>query len=238
MYAETFRVQGWLETPAKWLRWAMQSLTARKLDDVRYNLGQFWTALAAAKVQAVSQLQWADILTLDSQSQWTLGNLYQNDQSDQLKSLNGLMTSRNIVVPFSAPEILGAAVTYFATETAVIRSKIASLGEGAGAAFKAQISLANQAAEAYRKAGNTNNQATNSATVGGYASTGNASNTAEALRQAGNMEKVPSLADLLSGDFFGLPVWAWLGGAATIALLVVTAPTVLMASQVVRKATA
>lgn len=238
MYAETFKVQGWLETPAKWLRWAMQSLTARKLEDVRYNLGQFWTTLADAKAKAVSQLEWADILTLDSQSQWTLGNLYQNDQSDELKKLNDLMAARNITVPLTAIATLGAALTYFASETAQIRSKIQSLGDGAGVAFKAQGTLGSQAADAYRKAGNTSNQAQNTMTVGAYAASGNASNTADALRQASNMSKAPSIGEMLTGNFFGLPVWAWLGGVAAIALIVTTAPTVLMASQAYRKATA
>lgn len=238
MYAETFKVQSWLEPQAKWLRWAMQSLTARNLNDVRYNLQQFWGTLADAKAKATKPQDWGDIMTLDSQSQWTLGNLYQNDQSDLLKQLNGLMLARNVGVPLTGPELMATALNYFAAETAVIRSKIQSLGDSATAAFKSQVSLAGQADTAYRQAGVSDNQARNSATVGGYALNSAPNDTRGALTQAGNMAKPPEMPNPFTLDFLGFPLWAWLAGAAAIALLVTTGPTVLMARTALRKATA
>jgi len=244
-YSETFNVQSWLEDEAKWLRWAMQSLTARNLDDVRYNLQQFWGALATAKGQASTPLDWGDILTLDSQSQWTLGQLYQNDQADLLKQLNDVLAisgfgSYATALLTSAPIIIQNAETYKRDATAATRDRIASLGSSAAAAFDAQKTLAGQAQKAYRDARNTSNQATNSLTVGNRASKENAENTALNLQQAGNIGKptpFPSL-DFLKVDLFGLPAWAWLGGAAAIALVVTTGPTVVMASTAYRKATA
>ncbi|WP_257303407.1 hypothetical protein [Geothrix campi] len=236
-YAETFNVQEWLEDDAKWLRWAMQSLTARNLEDVRYNLQQFWASLADAKLEASTPQDWGDILTLDSQSQWTLGNLYQNDQSDLLKQLNDMMLARNLVAP-SLGSVVVMAAQYFNAETSGIRSQIQSLGTSAGAAFEAQKNLASQAQAAYRDAKTTTNQAGNSAAVAKTAASGNAGNTAFNLRQASAIEKPVSLMDFLKGDLFGLPTWAWLAGTAAIALLVLTGPTVVMANTAYRKATA
>ncbi|MDP1832629.1 MAG: hypothetical protein Q8K67_11265 [Geothrix sp.] len=227
-----------METQAKWLRWAMQSLTARKLEDVRYNLQKFWESLSDAKGRAAKPQDWGDIMTLDAQSQWTLGNLYQNDQADMLKQLNNFMLARNVGVAMTGPILMSTAAKYFAAGTTEIRSKIENLGASASAAFKAQSNLASQAEAEYRKAGIQDNQARSTGQVASYAVTGAPLETKNNLRQASTIAKPPEIPNPFSLDFLGFPLWAWIAGAAGIALLVATGPTVVMASNAYRKATA
>lgn len=67
MYAEQFNAPSWLEDPAKWLWWAMQSRIAGNLQDSVYNLQQFWASLDKVKATA-TDATWPEILALDAQS--------------------------------------------------------------------------------------------------------------------------------------------------------------------------
>lgn len=95
MYAETFKVPQALEGPAKWARWAQQSLSARKLKDTEHNLQQFWQALQPFKAQAQTAAQWAPLLTLDSFCQFALAGVHQARQIEVLQELNAYISTRN-----------------------------------------------------------------------------------------------------------------------------------------------
>ncbi len=227
MYAETFNVRPWLETPAKWLRWAMQSLQASNTTDARYNLQQFWTTLATAKGQAQAQQDWSEILTLDAQSQWTLGNLYQADASDVLKqinadsSVNNLMNYANPLISVSDPVMVA------------LKSKMDGLNKSAATAFAAQVQLAAQAKAAAASAG-VQSQAATTLHVGQNAQTA-AANDAAVMNREAQVFSTPTnpLTDLksaLTSSLLGLPLWAWLAGGAAVLLLVTTAPAMAQAN--------
>ena len=74
MYAEQFNAPSWMEEPAQWLWWAMQSRLNGDLKDSQYNLGQFWKALDGLKASA-TDATWPEILALDSQSHIQAANL-------------------------------------------------------------------------------------------------------------------------------------------------------------------
>jgi hypothetical protein len=73
-YAEQFNAPSWLEDPAQWLWWAMQSRINGKLEDAQYNLKKFWEALEAVKHSATAAT-WPEILALDSQSHIQAANI-------------------------------------------------------------------------------------------------------------------------------------------------------------------
>jgi hypothetical protein len=73
-YADQFNAPSWLEGPAQWLWWAMQSRIAGNLTDAQYNLAQFWKALDTVKATA-SDATWPEIMALDSQSQLQSANI-------------------------------------------------------------------------------------------------------------------------------------------------------------------
>lgn len=74
MYAERFNAPEWLEEPAQWLWWAMQSRINGELENAHYNLQKFWTVLAQFKASA-NETTWPEILALDSQSHIQAANL-------------------------------------------------------------------------------------------------------------------------------------------------------------------
>ena len=74
MYAENFNAPSWLEDPAQWLWWAMQSRINGNLTDAQYNLQQFWKALAVVK-QSADESTWPEIMALDSQSHIQAANV-------------------------------------------------------------------------------------------------------------------------------------------------------------------
>jgi hypothetical protein len=73
-YAEQFNAPSWLEDPAQWLWWAMQSRINGNLQDAQYNLKQFWTSLDALK-QTADESTWPEILAIDSQSHIQAANI-------------------------------------------------------------------------------------------------------------------------------------------------------------------
>ncbi|HEX9082949.1 MAG TPA: hypothetical protein VF768_11765 [Holophagaceae bacterium] len=237
MYAETFNVRPWLEEPAKWLRWAMQSLGARNLTDVRYNLQQFWTTLAGVKGKASSQQDWSEILTMDAQSQWTLGRLYESEASDVLKQINTAAQLRNLTM-FTDP--ISAASALFGVQDPVLsglQKTLDGYNKAAKAAYDQQVSLAAQAASAAAAAG-VQSQAQATLTVGQNAQRG-AGNTASFVdAQASSMVKPPNLLDelknTLSTPLLGVPMWAWFAGGLALVLLISTAPAAAEAAAIRR----
>lgn len=73
-YAEQFNAPSWLEGPAQWLWWAMQSRINGNLEDARYNLGEFWKSLEGMK-RVANEATWPEILALDSQSHIQAANI-------------------------------------------------------------------------------------------------------------------------------------------------------------------
>jgi hypothetical protein len=74
MYAEQFNAPTWLEEPAKWLWWAMQSRIAGNLEDALYNLREFWKAIEVPKASA-DEATWPEILAMDAQSHIQAANI-------------------------------------------------------------------------------------------------------------------------------------------------------------------
>ena len=230
MYAETFNVRPWLETPAKWLRWAMQSLQASNQTDAQYNLQQFWTALATAKTQAKTAQDWAEVLTLDAQSQWTLGNLYQAQASDVLKQINRYGAGLSLDFWLNP---MTAINDYFKGQIdpniPPLVTKLQSLSKAASVAFAAQTQLATQAKSAAASAG-VQSQAAATLQVGQNAQTAAANDAKGMLRQAGKMAKPSTFWDLFNTTYGGIPLWGWLAGGVALLLLITTAPAAAEAS--------
>lgn len=221
MFAETFNVRGWLEDPAKWLRWSMQSLTAGKTDDARYNLQQFWTSLTTFKARAANPMDWAELYTLDGQSKEALADLYGRDIAAMIQKKADVRFWSSIV--YAAKE-----ASYNDQISRLEESKKRALAEAQDFARKAQTyyAQANYKGPQQASAGVSNAQAKLD-----YAAK-------DRLLNDQSSDAAGKGLNILTGDFLGFPVWAWLAGAAGVALLVSTGPTVVMASQAYRKATA
>jgi len=196
MFAETFNVRPWLEEPSKWLRWAAQSLTARKLQDARYNLQQFWNGLAAYKSRAATPLDWAELYTLDGQSKETLARLYDAD-------IQGVLA------------VMSNSMGLFAEAD---KDKIKRLEESKTRAL-AEAQEFSQKAQAYY---------TQAKHAGAQQATAGAENAkrlqAYALKDL-NLNKASAEANsesFFSLNLLGVPVWAWIAGAAGVALLLTT----------------
>lgn len=233
MYAETFQVRPWLETPAKWLRWAIQSMSPDKLSDCSYNLGQFWAALAQAKTQATDDLSWSEILQLDSRSQQTLAGYYTILQQGKATALQEyLINQRFLVSPLGAAADVGwinKVLTWTAgladPSAKSMAAEIADLGvkaQGAAAQFQA---LANQAAARRASAGSAPGQT--GYTAGASQSTGALVRTMtnQTSQQSGDAANPASplkqIEDWMLGSWFGVPRWAWVAGG-TVLLLILT----------------
>ena len=74
MYAEQFNAPTWLEEPAQWLWWTMQSRINGQLENATYNLQKFWESLNIVKATA-TEATWPEILALDSQSHIQAANV-------------------------------------------------------------------------------------------------------------------------------------------------------------------
>lgn len=74
MYSEQFNAPSWLEEPARWLWWAMQSRINGNLEDARYNLTQFWQELDKLKASA-NEATWPEIMAIDAQSHIQAANI-------------------------------------------------------------------------------------------------------------------------------------------------------------------
>lgn len=236
MYAETFNVRPWLETPAKWLRWAMQSLTARNLTDTQYNLQQFWTSLTPAKAQAKTAQDWSEVLTLDAQSQWTLGNLYQAQASDVLKKVNAYTAATGGGLFQNPVEFLTDKLGITTPQLTQYRQEIQDDTNKAAIAFKAQVQLADQAKAAAASAG-VASQAAATLTVGKNAAASAPNDAASMTQQFTTMAQRSSMSDLLgllNTSILGLPAWAWIAGGAALLLLITTAPAAAEASAIRR----
>lgn len=168
MYAETFKVPAALETPAKWARWAQQALSVKKLQDAEFNLQQFWKAIQPFKAQASTPAQWAPVLTLDSFSQFVLAGLQQARQIETLGLLNTHISARNLGPKILVPGIsiwsdfnknvdkaLDGAINWaYSLDPYVkqLQAKLQQYKQGAAAAMSASQKLAQQAADAERRA--------------------------------------------------------------------------------------
>lgn len=207
MYAETFKVRPWLEEPAKWLRWAMQSLGARNLQDTTWNLQQFWKTVEPFKGKAASSQDWGELLTLDSQSQLTLGNLYGAQASELLQSMNTTKLVSSIA---------------YSMKEAGYKAELARLQSSRDRAFEASRTLASQAADAFRKANVTDHQAANTAKVAGGAT---ARAKDDAKQEGRDLATIQSGVPFWSMDFLGAPMWVWIAGGVVLALALTAGPS-------------
>ena len=234
MYAETFNVGSWLEPQAKWLRWALQTTTPGKLKDADYNLKQFWKALEDAKKQARTALQWAEVMTLDAQSQWCLGNYYGWLISDGLSTQNDGNAAQYLalLIPYVGPAL--AARGYLTKEEAAAaqpqliqkKNEAYKLAESINAqAVKAYEQAKAQAATAAQKDALNQNQAKNGSVVfpnSIKAQTGaDASAIATQQRIDTSLKKsaLDTMKDIASMQFLNMPLWVWAAGAVTLILL-------------------
>lgn len=223
MYAETFNVRPWLETPAKWLRWAMQSNTAGKLEDAGYNLQQFWKSLP--KSQAKSAMDWAEILTLDAQSQLALASHLGHGISALLAAKNSGAAKlyAGWLVPFVGASIMAQGYMDRKKADEVIPKLTRQRQEALDKAEK----LNEQAKDRYKQSKITENQAKNAAHV--------IQKAKEKLPSSQNIEQKTSqditannpgtllnetVKDYLNTPILGFPAWAWGAGAVALLLLI------------------
>lgn len=232
MYAETFQVGLWLETQAKWLRWAMQSNGPEKAQECAWNLGQFWKTLEQAKAQAKTSLQWAEILTLDAQSQWCLGNHYGTLINAILSDKNNgnLQKWLGLAVPYIGALI--AANGIFKTNAADVA--IPALQKKKNAAYAAAESLNGQAVQAYQQAKAANSQTTNGKKVFGDSIKAQPVMDANTNQTSGRIDGnnpvslgSQTIGDIVTMPLGPLPLWAWAAiGLGVVLLLPKPVPSI------------
>lgn len=233
MYAETFQVRSWLEEPAKWLRWAIQSMVPDKLQDCSYNLQQFWSAIATAKTQANDDLAWSEVLQLDSRSQQTLAGYYGITQSQKAAALQDyLINQRFLVSPLGAAADAGWVNNLLNWTAGLVddgaktrAAEIADLGQKAQAASTAFQSLAAQAAQhraaANAAAGQTGFGVSAAASTAAMVKRSTNDTSTGAFKAANPPGPIQQIEDWLLGSFGLLPGprWAWVAGGAVALLL-------------------
>lgn len=227
MYAETFDVRPWLEPAAKWLRWAMQSTQARKLDDAQYNLNQFWKSLESFKGRARTSQDWAEILTLDAQSQWAYSNYCQARQSQIMAATNDYGTAKKSFGLLAPSNWIEWATGQNDPQLDRYAAQVKEYGRQAEQANATAETLAQQAADASRKA-QVKTQAENTVTVTSRnAPRVKSENAAKDRVETWMRDEANKSPNPFTFELWGLPVWAW--GAIAIGgiLLLTPAPPVL-----------
>ena len=220
----------------------MQSTSARKLSDTTYNLTQFWKALAQAKTRAGTARDWGDLMTLDSQSQWALGILHQAQTVGVLEKANSYDLARKVALFNPITLGFGMASLIRGTKDPIVlrlRDTLGSLGKKAETAFAASKAMALEAQGFYRKANVATHQAGNTVKIATDYQNGAANDAAASQRSLNNITKgpdLPSVSDILTFPIFGIPAWALAAGVGLVAVMVLSAPTIIQA-QALRTAT-
>lgn len=230
-YADRFKVGAWLEEPAKWLSWAID--TANSPKDQAWNLQQFWNALALRKASNLSAQQWGEILLLDSRAQSTLGGYYLAQAGQQAKNAAIYSVDTAWAKAFVlAVNGLGAAallpkVREFLAKTdpalKAYQSAIQATYDKAQAAFTQAAQMADQSnkAQASVQAERAKAQAKT-----GQISTNNGRVTSEQYVKKTSTDAGPKVGvpNALNSTIAGIPAWGWLLAVGAVALIVVAAP--------------
>lgn len=189
MYAEQFNAPSWLEEPAQWLWWAMQSRLSGNLQDSIYNLHQFWTALDKVKATA-TDATWPEILALDAQSHIQAANT-------TTSIINAMEQDVNLWT---------AALGWFGYTAADQQSAIARMQDQRSQELQTAQDLAAQAETA--TADRTQALAT-----------GRLSQDEAQRAQENTTIKAIINSNAALPDILGLPVWVWIAGLVGLLLL-------------------
>lgn len=236
-YAERFKVRAWLEAPAKWLSWAIDSTS--KPQDVSYNLQQFWKALEPIKAAKLDAQRWGEVLLLDSRSQSTLGYLYLYQAAVTAKEAAVYSVDAGWAKAFTlGPAGLGVSMLpkvreFLAKNDPGINARKAAvkvLHDQAQAAFTRASQMAEQSKKALASVGADPTQAQRAGTMAqsGQVQTTNAGGQAVAwiddtAAKAGPSLDLPKLAAM---PIAGVPLWVWAAGGLALALALTAGPTV------------
>jgi hypothetical protein len=193
MYAEQFNAPTWLEGPAQWLWWTMQSRINGNLKDAKYNLDQFWTALGQMKAGA-TEATWPEILALDSQSHIQAANITGAIINEMERDYN------NYAFMFNFP-LIGKAGQIVTPPAAAVKAqqdqRLKELQTAAALAEQAQTAAASRV----------------------VAVAENRISYDEAERAQENTQ-IDRITRDQSSDLLGIPLWAWGIGAAALLYLV------------------
>ena len=240
-YAERFKVGAWLEEPAKWLSWAIDTASSPK--DQAWNLQQFWQALALRKSSSLSTQQWGEVLLLDSRGQSTLGGYYLIQAADKAKaaavySVDGAWAKSFVlsVVGLGAAALLPKVREFLARNDPALKAYQASIKDLYDKAQEA-FGKASQMAEQSKKA-----LASTNATMAARAQTQAKSGQVITQNSRGPTEQMVMETAINAGPQFdlgktftaslgGIPVWGWLVGIGALALVITMAPTVVSVSR-------
>jgi hypothetical protein len=237
-YAERFKVRAWLETPAKWLSWAIDSTA--KPQDMAYNLQQFWKALEPIKSAKLNTQQWGEVLLLDSRSQSTLGYLYLIQAAQKARDAAVYSVDAGWGKAFVlATSGLGAAALlpkvreFLARNDAGLtayKASVKTLHDQAQAAFNRAAQMAEQSRQALASSGADATQAQRAGTMaqsGKVQALNSAGQTVtwidDTAAKAGPGLDLPKLAAM---PIAGVPLWVWAAGGLALALVLTTGPTV------------
>lgn len=233
-YAARFKVGAWLETPAKWLSWAVDS--AANVKDAEWNLSQFWSALNAVKPSAKTTAQWAEILLLDSRGQSTLGHhlLYKaalQAKSASVYSVDAAWARAFALGPYGVASLLNENVRSFLAKNdpglTGYKATVQRLHDQAGEAFAKASDMAKQAAKASADATAAKRlqEMAKTGTIVTQNSQGQMVTTINDIATSAG----PRLSDLskaLTVEMFGVPAWVWALGGIAVALAITTGPSV------------
>lgn len=237
-YAERFKVRTWLETPAKWLSWAIDSTA--KPQDMSYNLQQFWKSLEPIKAAKLDAQRWGEVLLLDSRSQSTLGYLYLIQAAQKARAAAVYSVDAGWGKAFVlATTGLGAAallpkVREFMAKNdpglSAYKASVKTLHDQAQAAFTKAAQMADQSKKALDSVGADPTQAQRAGTMAqsGQVQTTNAGGQVAAwiddtAAKAGPSLDLPKLAAM---PIAGVPLWVWAAGGLALALALTAGPTV------------
>lgn len=226
-YSSRFNVDNWLEASAQWLAWSFDALTAGNMVDARYNLDQFWKSLEPWKSVGLRAKEWGDLMTLDAQANWVLGNWYDHAASALLQAAAS-MDQVEGVVQFVIPTL---GITQWLMDKAGVNLErlsleqaLAYLQDQRSKAYATAQELAQQAKAALDAAGAPPGQAGNTVAVTSNAVASSPSRSDFERRIANTTFKplYDQLPDAIKAPW-GIPWYWWALGIAAVALLPVLA---------------
>lgn len=222
-FADRFAVDYWLESPAKWLAWALDSMKESNLVDAHYNLDQFWNEIEPWKSTRLRPKEWGDLMTLDAQANWALGNWYDASASLLMQAaaeadqVSGAL--QYILPPVGVGQWIAERMGWNPARVGM-REALEELASLRAEAYKNAQDLAQQAKSALESVGAPLGQAGNTVTVTGNAVASLPSR--EQFEQGRASDTFKPLLDQLPSALkapFGIAWYWWAAGAAALVLL-------------------